>query len=62
MIVGSLPPRPLILVGDGWQRVWTEFYAQLERLLAARTNASSCIRRYGPEAADMLGPESSWRR
>lgn len=29
MIIGSLPPRPLILVGKGWLRVWDTLYAEL---------------------------------
>jgi uncharacterized protein (TIGR00730 family) len=29
MIIGSLPRRPLILVGDAWRHVWEAFYSNL---------------------------------
>ncbi len=29
MIIGSLPPRPLILIGDGWQSVFAQVFQKL---------------------------------
>jgi hypothetical protein len=30
MIVESLPPRPLILVGSGWQSTFDQFFKEFE--------------------------------
>ncbi len=38
MIVESLPPRPLILVGSGWQSTFDQFFKEFE-ILHARTSA-----------------------
>jgi len=36
MIVESLPPRPLVLVGIGWQSVFDQFFTQLDIYIAAK--------------------------
>jgi uncharacterized protein (TIGR00730 family) len=56
MIVGSLARRPLILVGDGWLRVWSEFYAQLSDYAPPAQRDLLAFARTALEAADMLGP------
>lgn len=56
MIVGSLARRPLILVGDGWRRVWAEFYAHLSDYSPAGQRDFLAFAGSASEAADMLGP------
>ena len=56
MIVGSLPRRPLILVGEGWKRVWTEFYAQLSDYSPPAQRELLAFAGTALAAADMLGP------
>ena len=56
MIVGSLASRPLVLVGDGWQRVWSEFYAQLSDYSPPAQRNLLTFAGTASEAADMLGP------
>jgi len=54
--VGSLASRPLVLVGDGWQRVWSEFYAQLSDYSPSAQRNLLTFAGTASEAADMLGP------
>lgn len=56
MIVGSLARRPLILVGDGWRQVWSEFYAQLSDYSPPAQRELLAFAGTALEAADMLGP------
>ena len=36
MIVESLPPRPLILVGSGWQSTFDQFFKEFESYMPLR--------------------------
>jgi uncharacterized protein (TIGR00730 family) len=36
MIVESLPPRPLVLVGSGWQSTFDQFFKEFESYMPAR--------------------------
>jgi hypothetical protein len=56
MIIGSLARRPLILVGDGWQRVWSEFYDRLSDYSPPAQRELLAFAGTALEAADMLGP------
>jgi hypothetical protein len=56
MIVGSLARRPLILVGEGWKRMWTEFYAQLSDYSPPSQRELLAFAGTARAAADMLGP------
>jgi uncharacterized protein (TIGR00725 family) len=54
MIVGSLARRPLILVGDGWRRVWSEYYARLSDYSPPAQRELLAFAGTVLEAADML--------
>jgi len=36
MIVESLPPRPLILIGRGWQSTFDQFFTEFENYMPIR--------------------------
>ena len=36
IIVESLPPRPLILIGRGWQSTFDQFYKELDVYTSAK--------------------------
>ena len=59
MIVGALARRPLILVGGGWQRVWSEYYAQLSDYSPPDQRELLAFAGTALEAVNLLGASSS---
>jgi hypothetical protein len=43
MIVESLPPRPLILIGSGWQSTFDQFFKEFESYMPIRQQELICF-------------------
>jgi len=54
MIVGSLARRPLILVGEAWKQLWSEFYTRFSDYSPSAQRELIAFAGTVREAADML--------
>jgi uncharacterized protein (TIGR00730 family) len=55
MIAGSIPARPLILIGESWRLVWGLFYAQLDDYTPLDMRPLVHFARSAKSAVAMLG-------
>jgi predicted Rossmann-fold nucleotide-binding protein len=54
MIVESLPRRPLVLVGDGWQSVFDQLFKSLDMYIAAKQRELVSFAKDVQTAVEML--------
>jgi len=56
LLIGSIPPRPLILIGKGWQRVIETFFLFQDGYISAKDHHWVKFATTVEEAVDMLPP------